>query len=405
MIMTLLIPLLMACIVFIPARLTQIKEPGIKNITVIDQTGRYENAFHSNELYQFYLINQSAHFPYEESKNDALIVISDNLSNNPDGITIYSDRQVNPELKSYISGLLSPFVRDEKLQQYDIPNLKEIVEKVNINVDIQEVRWTNTTEEEASTEIVMATSLTAAILIYFFILMYGSLVMRGVVEEKTNRIVEIIISSVNSFELMAGKIIGIALVGLTQFLIWVALIVVVGSIFGSGLENEIMQKAVLSHGSESDILSGNSFFSVFSFSYLITTGVFFVIYFIGGYLLYASLFAAIGAASDSETDTQQFMLPLTFLVTFALFIAIYSINNPDSTLTFWCSMIPFTSPIVMVVRIPLGVPFWEIILSVLILFFSFISITRIAAKIYRTGILMYGKKVTYKEIWKWVKNG
>ncbi len=246
----------------------------------------------------------------------------------------------------------------------------------------QTIQWIdNGTEEQHAGEQAHA-GMAAAMLIYLFILVYGSMVMRGVTEEKTNRIVEIIISSVKPFELMIGKITGIALVGLAQFLIWAIIVILLVGFTGM---------STLS-------------FSPFSFVYLVKTGFFFVIYFFGGYLLYASLFAAIGAMSDNETDTQQFMLPVILPMIFAMLVAVYGAGNPDGRLAFWTSLIPLTSPIVMMIRIPAGdVQAWELILSVSLLLLSFTGTTWMAAKIYRTSILLYGKKITYKEIWKWIR--
>jgi len=250
----------------------------------------------------------------------------------------------------------------------------------------------------------------SAFMIYMFIVIYGAQVMSGVVQEKTSRIVEVIISSVKPFELMMGKIIGIAMVGLTQFFLWVLLTVVIstvaGSFIGGKVDANALQQAnsigiqATPTASPSQMQEMVAMLNGFDFAQIV---VLFVLYFLGGYLLYASLFAAVGSAVDSETDTQQFSLPLTLPIIFAIYAAIYSAQNPDGPLALWCSMIPFTSPIVMMVRLPFGVPTWQIVLSLLILVLSFIGTTWMAGKIYRTGILMYGKKVTWKEMWKWVK--
>jgi len=243
-----------------------------------------------------------------------------------------------------------------------------------------------THQEETSVESALIIGMATAVLIYFFILVYGAMVLRGVVEEKSNRIVEIVISSVHPFELMVGKIVGIALVGLTQFSIWAVI------------------AAILTNFMEIPTIPVQSVIPALSAMNLVEIAFFFIVYFLGGYLLYASLFAAIGAASNSETDTQQFMLPIILPVIFAMLVAVNSASNPDGQLAFWTSLIPFTSPIVMMIRIPAGnVPAWELILSVSLLLLSFAGTTWLAAKIYRTGILMYGKKVTYREIWKWIK--
>jgi ABC-2 type transport system permease protein len=226
-------------------------------------------------------------------------------------------------------------------------------------------------------------------LIYMFIFVYGAMVMQGVMEEKTNRIIEVMVSSVKPFDLMMGKLIGIGLVGLTQFGLWGAVIGGV-SLFGTTLLSGI--------GGSSEIIVN-----------FLTTGnllelcLYFILFFIGGYLIYASLFAAIGAMVNSQEDTQQYMMPITILILFAFYAGFYSAQNPDGPLAFWTSLIPLTSPIVMMTRLPYGVPLWQLCLSIALLAITVILIIRLAAKIYRVGILMYGKKPTYAEIVKWLK--
>jgi ABC-2 type transport system permease protein len=288
-----------------------------------------------------------------------------------------------------------------------------LVEKTKVSIDVKTVRWGKDGEEKmGSAELAVIIGMISAFVIYIFIVVYGAQVMSGVVQEKTSRIVEVIISSVKPFQLMMGKIIGIAMVGLTQFALWVILSVVLvsalTSVFGTTLDIETYQQAQTmgvsavnlpfdnQDGMVSDLLIALQNFD------FVQTGILFVLFFLGGYLLYASLFAAVGSAVDNETDTQQFSLPLTLPIIFAIYAAIYSAENPDGPLAFWCSMIPFTSPIVMMVRLPFGVPVWQLALSIGILILSFIGSTWIAGKIYRTGILMYGKKITWKEMMKWV---
>lgn len=220
--------------------------------------------------------------------------------------------------------------------------------------------------------------------------MYGTMVMNGVVEEKSNRIVEVMISSVKPFDLMMGKIIGIGLVGITQLLIWIVLIGGVLASAGTLFPQSGMEDA----GSPLDV---NLLLSVNWIEIVIC----FLLFFIGGYLIYASIFSIIGAAVDNAQDTQQFVLPVTLIFVFALYAGIYSIQNPDGPLAFWCSLIPLTSPIVMMVRIPFGVPIWQVLLSIAILYISIVLVVKFAAKIYRVGILMYGKKPNIKEVIKW----
>jgi ABC-2 type transport system permease protein len=256
---------------------------------------------------------------------------------------------------------------------------------------------------------------------YMLVFIFGAQVMRGVIEEKTSRVVEVIISSVKPIQLMMGKIIGIALVGLTQFLIWVFLTMAAVTI----LKTTVLNKTITTEISQSvsqnymggDQLTVNAKTANVSpemaeFSKLFDNAmnqqwgliiICFIFYFITGYLLYASVFAAIGSAVDNETETQQFMLPVMIPIILGLMVAMGTMQNPESSVSFWCSMIPLTSPIVMMARIPFGVPYWQIALSMVIMLITFGAFVWMAAKVYRTGILMYGKKTSWKEIWKWLR--
>jgi len=417
-ILTFLTPILFAGMITVPLWLSSIKDSNKKHIVVVDKTHSYTQVLKSNETYLFDFVDKPIGKIKKENadKGDneftALLVITDDLSKNPKAATLYSEKQVNLELKGYISGMLNKYVEQQKLEAYNIPNLKEMVEKSRTNIDIPTIKWgDNGQEKEGSAELALVIGMISAFVIYMFIIIYGAQVMAGVVQEKTSRIVEVIISSVKPFELMMGKIIGIALVGLTQFFMWVILtgsILFIGSRFiGGGVDvaslqqaNQMGMQSMAATQSPGEMQQLFAMLHGFDFMQII---VLFVLYFLGGYLLYASLFAAVGSAVDSETDTQQFSLPLTLPIIFAIYAAIYSAQNPDGPLAFWCSMIPFTSPIVMMVRLPFDVPGWQIVLSLSILMLSFIGTTWIAGKIYRTGILMYGKKVTWKEMWKWLK--
>jgi ABC-2 type transport system permease protein len=267
----------------------------------------------------------------------------------------------------------------------------------------------------------MILAMFSGILIYFFIFMFGAQVMRGVIEEKTNRIIEVIISSVKPFQLMMGKITGIGLVGLTQFLLWVILTGTIVTIATSSFSMKIKPGAAteqlmpsqakgmsiqLPNAADSTKVSGEQSNEVInaieSIDFTVMIGMF-LFFFVFGYLLYAALFAAVGSAVDSEADTQQFMLPLTVPLILSIVMAQYVIQEPNGPVAFWFSIIPLTSPVIMMIRIPFGVPYLQIILSMVILVAGFLGATWLAAKIYRTGILMYGKKVSYRELWKWLK--
>lgn len=414
--LTLLTPVLFVGMIFLIIWLGGIKNDKVNKIVVIDRTHLYSKVLKSNETYSFSFVDA----PVEEVKkqsagNDeftALLYITDNLMRNPRAATLFSEKQVNLELKSYVSGLLNKYIEEQKLAAYNIPNLKEMVEKSHTEIDLKTIKWGEDGKERVgSAELALAIGMITAVIIYMFILIYGAQVMNGVVQEKTNRIVEVIISSVKPFELMMGKIIGIALVGLTQFLMWVVLSGVIlaigGSLFGGNVDvNSLQQMQQMGmQPTPTNVMPTEMqglFQALSGVNYFQIIGLF-IVYFLGGYLLYASLFAAVGSAVDNETDTQQFSMPIMLPIIFAIYAAIYSAQNPDGPLAFWCSMIPFTSPIVMMVRLPFDVPAWQIMLSISILILSFVGTTWMAGKIYRTGILMYGKKVTWKELWKWMK--
>ncbi len=416
LVLTLLMPLLFVALIFTPIWLATLKDGEVKLVAVVDQTGKYESVFTDNDAYNFELIGDpidSLRTSEKRSDYEAIVVISNDLATTPEAVTIYSEKQVNIELKNFIEQGLSSFVEKEKLLSHNIPNIQEIIDESQANVHVNTIKWSEDGSEEiSSSEVAIAIGMVFTMLIYMFIFVYGAQVMSSVVQEKTNRIVEVLICSVKPFELMMGKIISIALVGLTQFGIWllltIGLVVVAGQFLGGSINPETMVN-VEQMGDAAAIQQASSELNFDNIMAMIMSVnpfeliSYFIIYFIGGYLLYASIFAAIGSAVDNETDTQQFMLPVTIPIIFAIYAAIYGAQNPDGPLAFWCSMIPFTSPIVMMVRLPFGVPMWEKLLSVAILIASFIGTTWMSAKIYRTGILMYGKKPSWKEMWKWLK--
>ena len=416
--LTFLTPILMVGMVSLIVYLGTIKDDKIKTIVVVDKTGLYKDVLQSNESYTFQFTDATVDElkKQEELESDfaAVLYISDDLIKNASAATLYSEKQVNLELKTYVAGLLNKYIEEQKLAAYNIPNLKEMVEKSKTDIDMKTIKWSEDgKDKEASAELAILIGMITAFIIYMFIVIYGAQVMSGVVQEKTNRIVEVMISSVKPFELMMGKIIGIALVGLTQVLLWVLLTVAIGAgvstFVGGDIDPASIQKMQemqqmgqmnVPAGVNGEIADFMSSVAGLNFTQLI---ILFVVYFLGGYLLYASLFAAIGSAVDNETDTNQFSFPVMIPIIFAIYAGIFAAENPEGPLAFWCSMIPFTSPIVMMVRLPFDVPAWELALSISILILSFVGTTWMAGKIYRTGILMYGKKITWGEMWKWLK--
>lgn len=416
LLLTFLTPFVFAAMVFVPLWLSTIKGDDAKQVVVVDNTGKYISLFENTEEYTF--VTESSNSIEEYRKNPdkevfAFLSITGDLLESPSAATLYSEKQIPMGLKRTIDNTLSEYLKNEKLASYKIDNLKQIIEESKINFNIKTVKWDEDgSEKSTSTEVASLLGMVLTFIIYMFIIMYGAMVMQGVMEEKTNRIIEVMISSVKPFDLMMGKIIGIGFVGLTQVFLWGVLttVLIFGSLFlfgGSTSPEEIMTAQMTAQGMSQvpaaatglDVQVAEIINSI-NFGLI---GTCFVIYFIGGYLLYAALFAAIGSALEQQEDTTQFMTPIMLLMAFSLYASIYSMNNPDGPLAFWCSMIPFTSPIVMMVRLPFDIPLWELLLSFGLLFATAILIVWFSAKIYRVGILMYGKKPSIKEMIKWLQ--
>ena len=351
---------------------------------------------------------------------DVILYIPQNIASAKVAKLFYKETP-SPKAITHINLLLNQSIEEASLANYNIT--KEEYQEIKKKITLHSILYSDKEEKDTRTAIKAGIGFAFGLMIYMFIFLYGVQVMKGVIEEKTNRIVEVIISSVKPFELMMGKIIGIMFVGLTQFFMWVALIGILTTVvvpfvvpdeyspmFQAGTQTEIQTSQEVGTMIEPEVqntLQGNDLLDVLinetPWSSMLLVFLFF---FIGGYLLYGSLMAAIGSAVDSETDTQQFMLPVTMPLVFAYLISIMGIQDPDSPIMVWCSQIPFTSPVVMLVRysanggVGMG---WDLVLSMILLVITFIATTWLAAKIYRTGILMYGKKVTYKELFKWLK--
>ena len=408
---TILLPILMVALVAIlPAFLANVKSDEKKNVAIIDNNpgAVYAAAIQDTEDYHFIKVNQSfegtelySYFQNEKEGQglNAIVQIPADLSTSTT-FYVYSDQAINSTLERDIKNALRPMLEQERIQSYGIDSLADIIDRCKVSLSSKSVKWGEEGEEKVSSAMLgEIIGLGLSFLTYMFVLMYGAMIMNGVIEEKTNRIVEVIVSSCKPMELMLGKIIGVALVGFTQIIIWAVLLGIAGTILGaSAFISGPTDPAALTESNElAEIIQ-----MVLSVNYLqILT--FFVLYFIGGYLLYAALFAAFGSAVDQPSDASQFMTPIMVIMVFAIYAALFSIENPDGPLAWWCSIIPFTSPIVMMIRLPYDVPFWEMLLSIALLYGSAFGILYIAGKIYRTGILMYGKKVSIKEIIKWIK--
>ena len=414
LILTFLGPILMAAIYIIPIMLALNSSTDHLRVAVVDESRWFESSFTNNDDHTFVPMHgQPIDSVKEMVKNgvfDMALYVPPTQLNIPSNAVVYSIRQVPMEVETYISSVMEKEIKDQKLMAKGVD--PEIVSAVKTDVNLSVMRMDKKgNEKETFTEVQFALGIVLAMLVYGFIIFFGGQVMQGVSEEKTNRIIEVIISSVKPFQLMMGKIIGVSLVALTQFVLWIVLTLVLFLGFSAylGISNPEMlsQGTVMAQEiTSNDIMSNENVQSILQIVHSIDFGTIimtFLIFFILGYLLYATLFAAIGSLVDNNTDSQQFTLPVTVPLLIAFFSTFYIPNNPDSSLSLWLSMIPFTSPLSMMVRIPFGVPIWQIVVSVLLLAGTFVLMTWIAAKIYRTGILMYGKKLSYKEIFKWLK--
>ena len=395
-VMTIVGPLLMVALMIFPNYLAN-QSQEVRTIAIDEDGFEFTNQIEDTDFLNFSKIpNEEADLlknDFSESNYYALLHIDGN------NFTLYSNQQISLSVSKAIENQLEQIIEHQKLKAagIDLDILSESESTVRITTKII-TEDGNTTKSKA--EASMGIGFICGILIYIFIFMYGTMVMRGVIEEKTSRIVEVIISSVKPFQLMMGKILGVALVGLTQFLLWILLTITIASVAELMFINSGSISTELSSTQQSSLLSEIS--NLTGGINLVQIFISFIFYFLAGYLMYSSLFAAVGSAVDAEADTQQFVLPITIPLILAFILIQPIMENPDGPLAFWMSIIPFTSPVIMMVRLPFGVANWELAISMGILILSFILSTYLAGKIYRTGILMYGKKTSYKELWKWL---
>lgn len=418
--MTILGPVLMAGIMVVPIWLSMQKSEKQK-VEVIDESYLFKDLIPEKDIIHFdyppITLDQATKGFYD-TDYDAILWIPHNMISGGKAIKIFYKKQLGIGSEEYIGTTIGKMMYDVILakNKVDLNVIKSAEQFSQFNVITEKLESTGKSEK-TNTGLFMAIGLGGGILIYIFIFLYGVQVMRGVMEEKTNRIVEVILSSVKPFQLMMGKIIGVALVGLTQFLLWVILTTTLYTIAGVTVLKNIDMKQIqkkeevikvgadLKYTEMKKIEKPNVVTEVFNdFKSVDMMAIFFtfLFYFLIGYLMYSALFAAVGAAVDNEADTQQFMMPITIPLILSFVVAQTIIQNPESHMAFWFSIIPLTSPIVMMVRMPFGVPGWQLALSMFLLVAGFVITTWLAARIYRTGILMYGKKVSWKELGKWL---
>lgn len=425
---TFLVPVLFAAMCILPSVIMFMAKDDGKQVAVVDQSGLVMPYLEDSKAidYADYSTEQVEDIKsrFEELGLDALVVISplDSVAKTVQ-LTSYSSKPLSVEVKETIQDKVSQAIEDYRISLYDMGDLKQIMAEVATDISMTTYTLDESGEEKiTSSEVYMAISMVFSIIIYMFIAMFSAMVMQSVIEEKASRVVEVLVSSVKATELMFGKIIGVACVALTQFLLWIVLtLVLVGgfsafvgfdSLMGDPAQAEQMMQMTSQMGGVdvaeiTSVMSEESGMSVVLGTLADVNWIqmifAFIMYFALGYLLYASLFAAIGSAVENEADTNQLQMPVTIPLLLAFFVALYAFKAPESQIVWWGSMIPFTSPIVMLARIPFGVPTWELILSIALLVATFVASGWVSAKIYRIGILMFGKKTTFKDLWKWLK--
>lgn len=417
-VMTILGPIIFAAIFLIPAWLAT-RDAKKSTVQVLDESSYFKNMFEEKPSLTYKYLDltdiEKAKIDFLAGDDDILLYIkSFNIEDNPQ-VLLFAKSTPGLEIELGIKKTIEGVIKDKRIKNLGLDPAE--IKKLSPNAEIATRILDASGEKDASSAVATILGYIGGFMIYIFIFLYGSHVMNGVIEEKTSRIIEVIISSVKPFELMMGKVIGIALVGLTQFLLWGILtygITTIGSmVLATKSDNNtqmLTAMAATNAGNAQvevakEVNSGNKIDKLLkgvgsiNIPWLLFA---FVFYFLGGYLLYSALFAAIGAAVDNQTDAQQFMLPITGPVIFSIAMASFVIKDPDSTLSFWLSVVPFTSPIIMMIRMPFEPPLWEVLVSMAMLVLGFIGTIWMAGRIYRVGILMYGKKVTYKELSKWL---
>ena len=413
---TLLMPLLFAAIGAAPTLIMIFAKGDTKNISVIDQSGVVAQKLESNDNIAFTTIHngdlqQTLQSSLAE-ESFGVLYIGEDIVKNPNNIQLYTNTSSSMLVEESIVDQIEEIIEAERLKEYNISDLKEILEKVEVNISLSTFR--NDQQNSASSSAASSfIGIALGFVLYFFLMIYGSIVMQSIIEEKSSRILEVLVSTVKPFDMMMGKILGVAAVAATQIVIWGVLIVAISALLIPAIMPDDILASVEAVKGGADVMamasSGVDIETVTAMASITNTGYIaelislLFVFMIGGFLLYAAMYAAVGASVDSLQDAQQLTTPITLPIIIAFIILTIVMNDPSSPLVVWCSMIPFTSPIVMIGRIPSGIPTWEIVTSIVLLYSTFIVMVWLAGKIYRVGIFMHGKKPTFKELYKWIK--
>lgn len=417
---TLLTPLLIIALMIAPALIISYSGGEKKQIAVVDESGIIANNLQSNDeiIFEKFDAPISSVRMLPEDAFFAILYIGEDIITNPTAAHLYTNSTIGIGTETNISSQIESIIETEKLKQYNIENIQEIMAQIETKISLQSFKNKNSdadTDSPNSNNAKATSSIVATVIayvlsfmLYMFLIIYGAMVMQSVIEEKNNRVLEVMVSSVRPFSMMLGKILGVASVAVVQILIWLAILFVAGYLLvPSLLPDEIIaalamsQQGIATPDADIDLLQ--ALVTLTDIGYLLKICIALLLFMVGGFLLYAALFAAVGSSVDNPQDAQQLQLPITMPIILSLIIMTTVINDPTSTIAFWCSMIPLTSPIVMMARIPYDVPTWEIVVSLILLYATFAVAVWGASKIYRVGILMHGKKPTLKELWRWMR--
>ena len=417
---TLLTPLLIIALMIAPALIISYSGGEKKQIAVVDESGIIANNLQSNDeiIFEKFDAPISSVRMLPEDAFFAILYIGEDIITNPTAAHLYTNSTIGIGTETNISSQIESIIETEKLKQYNIENIQEIMAQIETKISLQSFKNKNSdadTDSPNSNNAKATSSIVATVIayvlsfmLYMFLIIYGAMVMQSVIEEKNNRVLEVMVSSVRPFSMMLGKILGVASVAVVQILIWLAILFVAGYLLvPSLLPDEIIaalamsQQGIATPDADIDLLQ--ALVTLTDIGYLLKICIALLLFMVGGFLLYAALFAAVGSSVDNPQDAQQLQLPITIPIILSLIIMTTVINDPTSTIAFWCSMIPLTSPIVMMARIPYDVPTWEIVVSLILLYATFAVAVWGASKIYRVGILMHGKKPTLKELWRWMR--
>lgn len=415
---TILTPLLMVGIMVGTSLIMATNVGEAKRIAVVDRSGVIAPSLTSTESIVYEPTDRTPEELRAESDEQmyGFLVIGEEIISNPSDVSLYTYSTSTMEVESDIARDIEEVIEQHRLRAYDIENLPQIMEEVEADVTLRSYKLGAQDEEDKESSSVLAFGLAYAfgLMMYLFVMLYGSQVMQGVIEEKNSKVLEVMVATVRPYQLMMGKILGIASVAVLQFVIWIVIIIVGGSVVMQFLmPTELVESAAAisagtadmaaMEGAGVDLELAAMLANATDIGFLVRIFGSFLIYFLGGYLLYAAMFAAVGSAVDNVQDAQQFQTPITMPIIIGFVVMIFAMNEPHAQLSVWCSMIPFTSPIVMMARLPFDVPMWELALSIVILAASFVFMVWAAAKIYRIGIFMHGRKPSYKELWQWIR--